>query len=275
MVTGGGTTGVPALFDRLRLEKRPPVADSRTMGTPVVIAETTSSATSQRMERLGRLVSGIAHELNTPIQSIALNVRYVFDTFPQLTRLVAAADAAARPGATATDRDAYDAVRAECEAEGWLTDTASALEDALTGCDRLGALVKAMADFGARGSSDVRAVDLRAVLDGLLTLSRNEWKYHADLTMDVAEHLPHVMADEGLLRLRCLELILEAGRAVTAASSTRAGRQGWIALHAVPCDGQVEVRVWHDARSASTGDTRDARDTSRAPDGCLRLPLAG
>jgi len=43
---------------------------------------------AQKLESVGRLASGIAHEINTPMQFVGDNVRFLQDTFGEVQALI-------------------------------------------------------------------------------------------------------------------------------------------------------------------------------------------
>ena len=229
-----------------------------------------------RLERLGLLVAGIAHEMNTPLQTVGHNVHYARDLVPRLRELVEAADAAVAPGASPQAREAYAVLRAECTQDDWLDDIGAALGDALEGTDRASALVRGMSEFAHPHPDAVADIDVARIVASLATLSRNEWKYVADLSLDVSPDLPRARGNEAAVSLKCLDLILAAAGAVKRAHAARPGWRGRIDVHAVLRGDHVEVRVWHNADAEGANATVAVPEPPATGDAaCLRLPLTG
>jgi two-component system, NtrC family, sensor kinase len=118
-------------------------------------------ALSQRLETVGQLAAGIAHEINTPTQYLGDNLRFVKDSCASLLQKIGS-------GAGGDmDEENLTFLREE---------VAAALDDCLDGVERIARIVAAMRDFSHPGMDEVVEVDVNAVLRGALTLSHHAWK---------------------------------------------------------------------------------------------------
>lgn len=133
--------------------------------------------------------------------------------------------------------------RAESVDFDWLGDSAAALGDALEACDWAATMVRAMAEFARPSADTTSAVDVGRLLTSLAALTRNEWKYVADLTLDVPADLPVVKANEGTLSLDCLEQILSAARALREHPAAAAGNRSRLEIDALRDGDAVVVRI--------------------------------
>jgi signal transduction histidine kinase len=170
---------------------------------------------AQKLEAVGRLASGIAHEINTPIQFVGDNVRFLQESFHSLAEVIRAyRDMAA--GAERGGRVELTAVReAEEKADlDYLTaEVPRAIAQTLDGVERVADIVRAMKDFAHPGQTEPVASDLNEGIRSTLTVARNELKYVADVVTDLQE-LPLVVCQPGDLNQVFLNLFVNAAHAI-------------------------------------------------------------
>ena len=172
---------------------------------------------AQKLESVGRLASGIAHEINTPIQFVGDNTRFVRDSFRGLQTLLskyqelrdAAASGAVSPDLLAAVRR----VEEESDCAYLLEEIPKALTQTLDGVTRVATLVRAMKDFAHPESKEKAAADLNKALLSTLAVARNELKYVADVETDLGD-LPPVVCNISDLNQVFLNLLVNAAHAI-------------------------------------------------------------
>jgi len=172
---------------------------------------------AQKLESVGRLASGIAHEINTPIQFVGDNTRFVQDSFAGLQTLLAKyqelRDAAA---AGAVDPALLAELRRTEEASDCaylLDEIPKALTQTLEGVTQVATIVRAMKDFAHPERKERVAADINKALLSTLTVARNELKYVADVETDFGE-LPLVVCNLSDLNQVFLNLLVNAAHAI-------------------------------------------------------------
>ncbi len=171
---------------------------------------------AQKLEAIGRLAAGIAHEINTPIQFVMDTVTFLRDAFTDLSTTVVADDAllASRTG---EERDAAMAAavrtRADCDVEYIIENIPGATDTALKGLERVAEIVRSVKRFAHPDGEQRKLVDLNEELDSTITIAHNEIKYVADVER-VAGDVPLVPCNAGEINQVFLNLLVNAAHAI-------------------------------------------------------------
>lgn len=169
---------------------------------------------AQKLESVGRLASGIAHEINTPIQFVGDNLRFLTDGFKDIDELLKKYRefTESAPNAVHSGEELRDAVEA-ADLEYLLAEIPRALSQSIDGVNRVATIVKAMKDFAHPQQNQKMPADLNAALASTLVVARNELKYVADVETDFAD-LPAVECHLGDLNQVFLNLLVNAAHAI-------------------------------------------------------------
>ena len=204
-------------------------------------------AQAQKLEAIGQLASGIAHEINTPIQYIGDNIRFLKDGFDDLITLLEKYNQllAAVQGNAANEGITGEIVRAaaEIDLDYLATEMPRAIEQSQEGVERVIEIVRAMKEFAHPGVEEKTSVDLNRALESTLTVARNEWKYVADLQKDFDSDLPLVSCLPGELNQVILNLIVNAAHAISEVIEEGSGTKGTITVSTRKVGAEAEIRV--------------------------------
>lgn len=171
---------------------------------------------AQKLESVGRLAAGIAHELNTPIQFVGDNVQFLKTSFATLEQLLhhyaelrRAATGLVAPELLATIEQA----EAAADIEYLVEEIPRALAQTLEGVDRVATIVRAMKEFAHPGEKEKVPADLNHGLRNTLVVARNELKYVAEVETEFGD-LPPVVCRPGDLNQVFLNLLVNAAHAI-------------------------------------------------------------
>jgi PAS domain S-box-containing protein len=172
---------------------------------------------AQKLESVGRLAAGIAHEINTPIQYVGDSLHFLRSAFDDLNKVLDAARAAVEElpdGASSQAlRHSIDEASARHDLPFVHAEVPKAFERTFDGVERVTNIVNAMKEFAHPDTHEQTPSDLNRALQTTLLVASNEYKYLAKIHTDFAE-LPHVMCNVGELNQVFLNLIVNAAHAI-------------------------------------------------------------
>lgn len=184
---------------------------------------------SQKLESIGYLASGIAHEINTPIQFIGDNANFLSDAFATLSHMLALTRAAA-VHAPEAERASIALAEKTADLTWLLEEMPKSLEQLHEGVKRVAQIVKSMKEFSHPGAETPTLTDLNHAIESTLTVSRSVWKYTADVVTDLSPDLPLVPVVLGGFNQVMLNLIVNAAHAIEDTLGANDIRKGTITI---------------------------------------------
>jgi PAS domain S-box-containing protein len=172
---------------------------------------------AQKLESVGRLAAGIAHEINTPMQFIGDNVTFLRGAFDDLLALCqayrAACDKAAGGPLAEADRAALRDAEEGADLDYVKDHIPRAVESTLMGAKRVAKIVQSMKSFARADGGEHTVADLNAALRDTLTVAANELKYVADVETQF-DDLPLVPCCLSDMNQVFLNLLINAAHAI-------------------------------------------------------------
>jgi signal transduction histidine kinase/HAMP domain-containing protein len=174
-------------------------------------------AAAQKLESVGRLAAGVAHEINTPVQFVSDNVQFVRTSMTELSTVIRAyrqLQQAVNSGA-----DAGAAARAAADAEKKadldyiLENVPLAVESSIDGLGRIATIVRSMKEFAYPDQAQKTFADINHAIRSTLVIAHNEYKYIADIETHYGD-LPLVQCYLGEINQVVLNLLVNASHAI-------------------------------------------------------------
>jgi PAS domain S-box-containing protein len=213
----------------------------------------------QKLEAIGQLAAGIAHEINTPMQYIGDNVSFLDGSFADLLKLVQDY----RSIIEEVGRDpANEALVARALASEETADVSfladrvpGAIAATVDGIARVRKIVYAMKEFSHPGRAETAPADLNHAVESTLAISANTWKNVATVDMRLDPHLPSVTCHVNEINQVILNLVVNAAHAIADLKKSEQSeslgtirietgtREGWAEIHISDTGGGIPEHV--------------------------------
>jgi PAS domain S-box-containing protein len=202
---------------------------------------------SQRLQAVGQLAAGIAHEMNTPIQYVGDTLRFIEGGCTDLSGALVRYREALLAEEPRSLHERRALVR-DIDADADLTYLEQRLHTAFRrtsdGLDRVASVVRALKTFDRAPEAHAAAADLNDAVEAVLAVCHSAYAHVADVELDLGE-LPAVAAAAGDLNHVLLNLVVNAAHAIEDAVAGSA-RRGVIAVRTALEGGTAVVEVRDD-----------------------------
>ncbi|MGH2943049.1 MAG: sensor histidine kinase, partial [Solirubrobacteraceae bacterium] len=199
---------------------------------------------AQKLESVGQLATGIAHEINTPIQFVGDSIGFLERSFGDLMKLVdvyGELQDSVEHGAPPPELiERVGEAQFDADVEYLAERVPAAFERTLDGVRRVATIVRAMRDFG-HPTTDLTPVDINEAVENTLIVATNEYKYVADLTCELGK-VPAVVCNRGDINQALLNLIVNAAHAIADAVGD-SGERGAITIRTAVQDDAVRISI--------------------------------
>ena len=189
---------------------------------------------AQKLESIGQLAAGIAHEINTPTQYVLSNTRFLEGAFNELSQLMdsyarLAEEAEKCPDLSEAARQVKELAE-ELDLDFLSEEIPKAIEADVEGLERIAKIVGSMKAFAHPGAEELSPTDLNKAIENTVTVARNEWKYVADVELDLDQAMPPVPCLAAELNQVFLNIIVNAAQAIGEVARDGSAEKGRITI---------------------------------------------
>lgn len=226
--------------DSIRLEQ---LVQKRTRDLRTALSDLQRTQTAllnaQKLESIGQLAAGIAHEINTPMQYIGGNAEFLQQAISLLTEYSQALR-------ELVDSDAFEKSQLkskEKKIDFVLKRAPTAIEQTLQGVAAVSQIVRAMKEFSHPGTGEKVETNINDVLHTTVTVCRNEWKYVADIVYALDDNLPKIPCMPGEINQVFLNIIVNAAHAIADKLGEHTEFKGQIGIATSVKSGNVVIEI--------------------------------
>lgn len=173
---------------------------------------------AQKLESIGQLAAGIAHEINTPMQYVNDNIEFLSEWSDKLFMVVdnyrAMLDDNDSPKSWLERKQEMEELTESCLFDRIRLQVPAAIEESREGVKRTVDIVRAMKDFSHPGARERKSACLNDLIQSTVAISRNRWKYAAEMQLELDPDLPLVPMFTSEINQVLLNLIVNAGDAI-------------------------------------------------------------
>ena len=170
----------------------------------------------EKMSSLGRLVAGIAHELNNPINFVYGNVDFLGQYMEDLLRLVRLIDESPLPPDL---RRQYDEMKEQIEYEFLVDDSRKLIRSIRSGAERTASIVQDLKTFSRGGGGELQEADIAAGIETTLNLIAPLLKNRIEVRRRISPNLPKLICNAGHINQVFMNILTNAAQAITGEGS--------------------------------------------------------
>lgn len=201
-------------------------------------------AQSDKFEAIGQLAAGIAHEINTPAQYVNDSVEFLKDYFTDTAPLIDLLMAHFREEFTMEHAPLSKlySILSNLDLKFYTTEIPSTFDRIFDGMKRIANIVQAMNRFSHNSGSIKTEVNINEVIENTIQISRNEWKYIAEIQTDLDPNLNSITGKANEIGQVLLNIIINATHSISESIQTTS-RRGIISIASCNVDGGVKISI--------------------------------
>ena len=197
---------------------------------------------AQKLESIGQLAAGIAHEINTPVQYVSDNISFIRKVFTGILNVLENSKIVMETQTDETLEDLKKAIK-KAKLPFVTSEIPKALDQSIDGLERIATIVRAMKSFSHSSGDQMKETDIKEAIETTVTVARSEWKYVADVTCDFEDNLPLVYCLRDEFNQVVLNILVNAAHAIEDAINANQKDKGEIKLSVNKEDNCIAVTI--------------------------------
>ena len=172
---------------------------------------------AQKLEAIGQLAAGIAHEINTPIQFIGDNTKFFGESIStikgaidQYKTLLQKAISGKPPS-----KNCMEELDEEYDLEYILSEIPDSIRATQDGVHRVSSIVQGLKAFSHPDTGEKVLFNVNEGIKNTTIICRNEWKFIADLVLNLDDDLPMVPCFPGDFNQVIMNIIINGAHAIS------------------------------------------------------------
>jgi PAS domain S-box-containing protein len=204
---------------------------------------------AQKLESIGQLAAGIAHEINTPTQYILDNTSFLKKVFGKILPVLESCEELANTEAPAEldlKRKEMAQTLKKLKLSFLSKEIPKALDQSIDGLYRVSNIVSAMKSFSHPSKGEKQATNLQESIQTTVTVARSEWRYYADVEVKAEDNLPLVSCLRDEINQVILNLIVNSVHAIRDTLEPGVRDKGKITIHLSHNNGHIQIKLSDD-----------------------------
>lgn len=204
---------------------------------------------SQKLESIGQLSAGIAHEINTPTQYVSDNINFLNVAFDSCLNIIHMTQVMTNKDISQITQQELDDIRTifqDNDMDFVLAEIPLAIEQSREGLQRVKKIIAAMKSFSHTNQGEISLVDVKEAIESTITVSRSEWRYIADLETHYSDTLPKLNCLRDEFNQVILNFIVNAAHAIEEKHGKKSSTMGCINIDAYQQGNSVQIAIKDD-----------------------------
>jgi PAS domain S-box-containing protein len=202
---------------------------------------------AQKLEAIGQLAAGIAHEINTPTNYVSNNILFLQDIFQDILALLKKCNEVCNQASNNAHPDAQletmKKVTNEYDLDYMMEEVPNAIAETLDGLEHISQIVRSMKEFAHPSAESLSSINLNDAIQNTVTVAKNEWKYVAELVMDLDPELPRLSCLAGQINQVLLNMIVNAAQAIARKKEKKPDHVGKISIKTRRLKDRLEIII--------------------------------